>query len=146
MPGPAPSTNPRRRNATPNTTKLPAKGRAGDPPRYPLPRPSAAVIALWAELWATPQSVAWEQLGWVRIVARYAKALLEAEKSKAPIGLMAEVRQLEDRLGLTPMSMLRLRWEISTDELAERRESATRPSSKRAAKVKAFDPKLVVGQ
>lgn len=31
------------------------------------------------------------------------------------LSLMAEARQLEDRLGLTPMAMLRLRWEISDD-------------------------------
>lgn len=30
--------------------------------------------------------------------------------------LMGECRQLEDRLGLTPMSLLRLRWEISEVE------------------------------
>lgn len=32
------------------------------------------------------------------------------------LSLMAEARQLEDRLGLTPMAMLRLRWEISDDD------------------------------
>jgi hypothetical protein len=34
---------------------------------------------------------------------------------------LSEVRQLEDRLGLTPMAMLRLRWEVVRDELAEAR-------------------------
>jgi hypothetical protein len=36
---------------------------------------------------------------------------------------------MEDRLGLTPMAMLRLRWVISTDELAEARKPQAAPSS-----------------
>lgn len=124
MPGPAPK-KPEHRiraNTTPATTKLPAEGRTGDPPRWPLPNPGGEELSVWSELWATPQAVAWERLGWTRIVARYARALVEAEKRDATAALMAEVRQVEDRLGLTPMSMLRLRWEVVADEVAEQRQ------------------------
>jgi hypothetical protein len=38
--------------------------------------------------------------------------VLAAERPKAPGYLLAEVRQLEDRLGLNPMAMRRLMWEI----------------------------------
>ena len=41
---------------------------------------------------------------------------------KGVAGLLGEVRQLEDRLGLSPMAMLRLRWQISSDEVAEKRQ------------------------
>jgi hypothetical protein len=79
---------------------------------------------VWAELWLTPQAVAWERLGWSRTVARYCRVLVDAERTGAPAAIQAEARQLEDRLGLTPMSMLRLRWEISRDEVGEKREPA----------------------
>ena len=97
--------------------RLPAEGRAGDPPRWPLPgRMTAAQRRLWAELWSTPQAVAWESLGWSRVVARYASLLLKAEMPRATAALLGEVRQLEDRLGLSPLAMLRLRWEIMPAE------------------------------
>ncbi len=109
----------RRTNATIALTQLPAEGRHGHPPDWPLPRPNAAERAVWEELWTTPQSVQWEKLGWTRAVARYCRSLVEAEKRDAAASLLGEVRQMEDRLGLTPMSMLRLRWEISPSETVE---------------------------
>ncbi|MGI5485176.1 hypothetical protein [Microtetraspora malaysiensis] len=115
--GPPPKRNARRRNARPDWRTLPAAGRAGDPPPWPYARPSAAQARLWADLWATPQAAAWEELGWARVVARYTKLVLAAEKANAKASLLAEVRQLEDRLGLSPMAMRRLQWEIG--EVAE---------------------------
>lgn len=114
-PVPKPEAEQRRpgRNLATHATRLPAAGRSGDPPPWPLTgRPLKSEMHLWAELWRTPQSVAWEQLGWERTVARYARQLVKAERRDAPVTTLAEVRQLEDRLGLSPMSMLRLRWEI----------------------------------
>lgn len=74
------------------------------------------MLALWLDLWRTPQAVAWEALGWTRVVARYAKLLIAAEKTSATAALLGEVRQLEDRLGLSPMAMRRLQWEIAAVE------------------------------
>lgn len=115
MPGPPPDPHARRKNKRPDWLRLPSAGRSSDPPDFPLPRPSAAVRSLWAELWRSPQAVAWESLGWTRVVARYAKLLVAAEKAAASAALLSEVRQLEDRLGLTPMAMKRLQWEIASD-------------------------------
>jgi hypothetical protein len=56
-----------------------------------------------------------------RTVARYVRALIVAESRDTTAFQLSEVRQLEDRLGLTPMAMLRLRWEVVSDELAEAR-------------------------
>lgn len=121
-PPPKPADQRRRKNhAAPNTTRLPSEGRHGDPPVWPLPDPRDTERAVWAELWATPQAVAWEQLGWTRAVARYCRQLVDAEEVDAPVTKLGEVRQMEDRLGLTPMAMLRLRWSIVEDELDERR-------------------------
>jgi hypothetical protein len=68
---------------------------------------------VWRDLWRTPQAVAWEDLGWTRVVARYAVVLLAAERLEA--GPLAEARQLEDRLGLTPKAMRLLLWTIDDD-------------------------------
>lgn len=119
MPGPPPKADSqrRRRNAPlANTRILPADGREGDPPAWPLKTgPEDNEARIWEDLWGTPQAVAWEQLGYHRIVARYARMLALAEE-KLQATLLGETRSLEDRLGLTPMSMLRLRWEIGPSQ------------------------------
>lgn len=98
--------------------RLPAAGRAGDPPSWPLTRQSKREKALWLELWSKPQAVIWERLSWTHEVAMYVRLLVICERPKAPGIALIERRQQADRLGLTPMSMLRLRWEIS-DESTE---------------------------
>lgn len=112
MPGPAPkpAAQRRRTNAAPGTIQLPAEGRRGNPPKWPLatPKPSS-----WPSLWRLPQAVAWERLHLTRVVARYAATLVLAESPEGSAAILGEVRQMEDRLGLNPMAMLRLRWEIS---------------------------------
>lgn len=142
-PPPKPADQRRRRNATPNTTKLPAEGREGDAPEWPLPAHSEAEAVVWAEVWTTPQAVAWEQLGWTRTVARYVRVLVEAELPDAAAAKLGEVRQLEDRLGLSPMAMLRLRWEIVADEVAERRAEVAPTSSGARARLRVVDPDVV---
>lgn len=101
---------------------LPAKGRQGDAPAWPIGDPHQLELALWAELWATPQAHAWEQLGWTRIVARYTRCVIVAEGLDKDA--MSEARQLEDRLGLTPKAMRMLMWQIAPDEVAEKRQEA----------------------
>jgi cation diffusion facilitator CzcD-associated flavoprotein CzcO len=119
-----PSENPVRRNARVGPLVLPAEGRAKEPPAWPLYGPSTlAERQIWAELWATPQAVAWERLGWTRIVARYARCVLAAEELNKDA--MAEARQLEDRLGLTPKAMRLLLWTIASDEVAEKRQETS---------------------
>lgn len=177
-PAPKPAGERRRRNATIAMTRLPAGGRKGDAPRWPLLADVATVarrdmarrqadeleLALlepdlqgrsraaaqrkleaaqtsanildkeleaqqqaegevWAELWATPQAVAWERLGWTREVAQYVRWKVRAELGD--LDASKEARQLGDRLGLTPLAMLRLRWEVAPDEVAEQRQERT---------------------
>lgn len=99
-------------------TVLPASGRSGPPPPFPLAHVEPEERDVWRQLWATPQATEWERLGsfYVRVVARYVRSLIEAEEPGAVAALQSEVRQLEDRLGLTPMAMLRLRWVIGDPE------------------------------
>lgn len=42
--------------------------------------------------------------------------VVRAENFEASGALLGEVRMLEDRLGLSPMAMLRLRWEVVEEE------------------------------
>lgn len=108
MPGPAPKKNARRRNARPDWRSLPPDGYAGPIPEWPF----GDEPKLWSDLWRTPQADAWSEMGWTRVVARYVSLLIEQEAGKANAALLAEIRQMEDRLGLSPMAMKRLQWEV----------------------------------
>lgn len=118
MPGPVPepAAQRRRRNAVPASVVLPAGGRPGKAPSWPLDEQAPGESGAWRSVWSLPQAVQWERLGMTRTVARYVRAMVRSEAADAPASLMAEARQLEDRLGLTPMAMLRLWWEISDDD------------------------------
>jgi len=110
---------------------LPAAGRPGKPPKWPLPgRMQAGELEAWRDAWRTPQAVQWERLGWQRLIARYVRVLVESEQPDANAATRGEVRQLEDRLGLSPMAMLRLRWSIVDDVAEEVPASPSRSSAR----------------
>lgn len=117
-----PKIDPVRRNARTGPLKLPAEGRSGPAPEWPLTGPTAFEAEGWGQLWRTPQAVAWERLGWVRTVARYCRVMVAAEQPDAPPALLGQATALEDRLGLTPKAMRMLLWEIASDEVAEARQ------------------------
>ena len=119
MPQP-PKQNPVRRNSRVGPLRLPAEGRKGATPKWPLPKQLPGEKSLWADLWSTPQAVAWERLGWTRVVARYCRVVIAAESGDKDS--LSEARQLEDRLGLTPKAMRLLLWEIAADEVDDRRQ------------------------
>jgi hypothetical protein len=122
MPQP-PKMDPARRNVRVGPVMLPAGGRKGDPPPWPLPgEPDADESLAWRDLWATPQAVAWERFGWTRTVARYCRVMVAAERRGAASALLGQASLLEDRLGITPKAMRLLLWTIAADEVAEKRE------------------------
>lgn len=130
MVGNPPKMDPQRGSRGRGVLVLPASGRTGLAPNWPFQE--AAHLAewkMWQELWATPQAVEWERQGWTRVVARYVRCALAAEALEKDA--MAEARQLEDRLGLTPKAMRLLLWTISTDEVAVKRESTVTDARKR---------------
>lgn len=203
--GPAPKPagvdgkGPRRRNSTVAMTRLPAAGRDGRMPTWPLlddvaltarrdvlgrkaeamryeltetpPGPAWTRLdrriealdievetltqqlavqrklerALWRDLWKTPQAVAWERLGWTRDVAQYARWKVLGELGN--LDAAKEARQLSDRIGLTPLAMLRLRWEIAADEVAEQRQEHAAPAGRPSARqrMRVVDPSAVAG-
>jgi len=110
----------RRRRNTPKLTQLPAEGRSGRAPRWPFADSTPAERKLWAELWRTPQAVMWERTRAHREVAGYVRWSLLAESGD--IKAAPEARQLSDRLGLTPLALRRLEWEIVADEVSAKRE------------------------
>ncbi len=100
-------------------TTLPAEGRHGPPPKLPKLRQwTDATLDWWAELWKTPQAAAWDQTGrtlHTLAMLHHQLAIDEAltpDKSRAST-IAAEMRQHEDRHGLTPKAMLQLRWRVS---------------------------------
>jgi hypothetical protein len=140
MPNP-PKFDPQRGARGRGITLLPAGGREGAPPLWP--GPGAATLAeqdRWARLWTTPQAVAWERMGEGTHleVARYVRLLVAAEDPEAKPATHAQATALADRLGLTPKSMRLLLWQITPDEVAERREARPNPRSARG-RIKAVD-------
>jgi hypothetical protein len=94
----------------------------GEPPEWPLPGDAPAV---WAELWATPQATAWEDLRWTRGVAHYVNLMITAETPGAAVTLIGEERQRAAELGLTPMGLKRLEWQIIPARPVEMPENVT---------------------
>lgn len=123
MPGPLPTDNPRRRNApTIPTTQLPASGRKG-----PVPKPPKwlhlgdAATAWWRWAWKTPTAAAWSA-GMEPFVAR--RAMLEDELGHADtvadrLKVLREIREHDDRLGLSPKSQAALRHKVVDDSDAD---------------------------
>ncbi|MGI5138470.1 MULTISPECIES: hypothetical protein [unclassified Streptomyces] len=117
--GPAPSSTGRSHKAKAEQqgwTTLPAAGRAGDAPEFPLVSPSDREYELWEALWSLPQAVAWEaaRLEWE--VAAYVRILARAEQPQSSSMLWAQVKQVGESLGLTASGMARNRWVIGEAE------------------------------
>jgi len=97
MPQP-PKFQPRRRNARNGPLVLPGGGRQGAAPKWPLPRKASKdEDVAWKQLWATPQAVAWENLGWFAL----SRAIARDGRSRVALAqpaLLGQVTALEDRL------------------------------------------------
>jgi hypothetical protein len=103
---------------------LPAGGRKGDTPEWPLAlardeETAEREASLWVEVWMSPQAVAWERLRVIREVAMYVRWSVKAESCDRDAA--SEARQLADRLGLNPKAMRALAWDVPADEVGEQR-------------------------
>lgn len=94
---------------------MPAAGRQGHIPQWPLSRPSQRELAIWAQEWTRPQAVMWERNRQHQEVALYVRTLVEAERRGAPAALRTLVRQQQEALGISLTGMLRLRWLIAAE-------------------------------
>lgn len=133
----------RRNAPTIPTTQLPASGRKGPAPTPPVGAGlGAAGKRWWKWAWSTPQAAAWAS-GHEGVVARRASLeddlaaladvqsldladVLDEEAARfrstvqrlaalatGRLAILREMRELDDRLGLTPKAMAALRWTIA---------------------------------
>ena len=134
--GPPPDPSSRRQQTKAQASgwiDLPAEGRPGDPPAWPFATELPGEAEAWSVLWSKPQAVAWEATAVdLRVVAMYVRRSIEAE---ADVKASSEARQIGALLGLDPASMLRNRWRVKSDEVAEKRATKAAPAKRRALKV-----------
>lgn len=116
--GPAPDPNALRRERDgASWVTLPADGRVGDAPEWPLEEFSAREGVLWAREWRRPQAVMWERNGQELEVALYVRAVADAERVDASVSARTLVRQLQEALGLSLPGLARNRWRIGEPEV-----------------------------
>lgn len=115
--GPAPDPQALRRDKDgKDWVELPAQGREGDPPSWPLSSPTKREWELWQREWRRPQAVMWEANGQEVEVALYVRSVKDAEKSSAPVSMRTLVRQQMDALGLTVPGLRANRWTIAQQD------------------------------
>ena len=120
--GPPPDPNALRRSRDAGEwTSLPADGRRGDPPEWPLEASNDREWELWERLWRMPQAVMWERQRQEVEVALYVRRLAEAEIPGSQVTLSTLVRQMGDSLGLSTPGLRSNRWRIvdQTNKAAE---------------------------
>jgi len=134
--GPAPDPNALRRERDAGEwTILPAEGRQGATPDWPLSEQSVREAELWEALWLKPQAIMWERFGQELEVALYVRRFSEAELMDSRVNLSTLVRQMADSLGLTTPGMRANRWRVTAEEADPRptaRRGPARPPSARS--------------
>lgn len=127
--GPAPTSRERSHKAdAQGWTTLPAEGRDGPLPPFPLVNPQAREYEIWEQLWELPQAVMWEQqhLHWE--VAGYVRLLVRAELPKSSSMIWAQVKQMGESLGLTASGMQRNRWTIGAADESDANDARPIPA------------------
>ena len=76
----------------------------------------------------------WASMSIERVIARYVMVTCLAEETQQA-GLLTEVRQMEDRLGLTPLSLQKLQWKIEHREEQPVDASQSEESKERWARI-----------
>ena len=115
--GPAPDPTALRRDRDAGEwTILPAEGRQGATPEWPLTEQTIRESELWERLWRMPQALMWERYGQEMEVALYVRRFTEAELMDSRVNLSTLVRQIADSLGLTTPGMRANRWRVDRAE------------------------------
>lgn len=140
--GPPPDPNALRRDRKSDAgfVLLPASGRVGDPPPWPLTEASPREAHLWVAFWAKPQAILWESNGQAFEVAMHVRCFAEAEVPNASTAVRTLVRQQADALLLTIPAMHSARVRISVDEMRGKREApppAAPPASSSRSRLRA---------
>lgn len=113
MSGPPPKhpSERRRRNKAPEPVKLPA-GPTREVPVLPhADELLASTREWWMTVWSSPMAAAYVDAD-VPGLARLARLVDKAERDGLTATVLSELRMLEDRYGLNPVSRRRLQWEL----------------------------------
>lgn len=132
--GPPPDPNALRRDRRDDKgtwTTLPAEGREGAPPDWPLTDATEREADLWEKEWKRPQAVEWERNGQQLEVAMYVRTLVGAENPRSPTNLRQLLKQQQEALGLSLPGLLRNRWKIGEAEAATPKRRTTRSARSR---------------
>lgn len=117
-------------------TALPSEGFAGEAPDLAdyLVDPTERHLAVWEELWATPQACVWSVERWrVPVVADLTRYIVRMDSDTAPATYATAIRQLRDDLGLSTAGLKQNGWMIAADEVGARateRAKTVRKSSR----------------
>lgn len=125
MPGPPPkpAAQRRRRNKTPAAVKLPSVIRVTEVPEL-VGDFGLEARSWWATVWSSPMASVYLEAD-VPALTRLASLIDQAAKGDVGANVLAEIRQLEDRFGLSPLARRRLQWEI--EQAAPERGRGDRP-------------------
>ncbi|WP_435107803.1 hypothetical protein [Nocardiopsis synnemataformans] len=146
-PGPPPDPAALRRNRKEDKSgwsTLPAAGRTGPVPDWPLVDVEPREWDLWREVWARPQAVMWERLGLDIEVALFVRTLAEAEMPQPRADAAKLTKQYMESLGLTGPGLLRLRWRIGPVEQETPAEETVEQPKKPAPRRKSARDRLKV--
>lgn len=113
-------------------TTLPAEGRQGPAPAWPLVGQSEREAEMWENLWRLPQALEWDRLHQEPLVALYVRRFIEAEAPGSAVNLSTLVRQLADELALTRGGLLRARLLIGSAADEQAQSAAPERSSARS--------------
>lgn len=135
-PPPDPSALRRDRKDDAGWVKLPAAGREGEPPVWPLSDPSGRELELWAHVWSKPEAVMWEANGGQDVeVAMYVRTLADAESHRATAASRTLVVRMMDSLGISEPGRQRNRWMIVGEQSKAERRPKARSSARDRLKV-----------
>lgn len=111
---------------------LPAEGRTGPTPAWPLADGTKREAEVWEALWVLPQAVEWERASQWFEVGLHVRSLVAAESAKATAADRTLVRQQQEALGLSQPGLARNRWRLGDEPTAAAAPPPT-PTPKKAA-------------
>ena len=114
---------------------LPAEGRDGPTPSWPLEGQTSREAELWQREWWRPQAIMWERYGQELEVALYVRRLTQAEQPDSPVNAGNLVRQMQEALGISMPGLQRHRWRIVDGDKAEEQRPRQRSSARERLKV-----------
>ena len=143
MPGPPPKHAAQRRRTNASVRRiLPSQGPDSVPELPGRSKMLASTRAWWEAVWCSPMAHAYLDAD-ARVLMRLAQMIDLASRGKANAALLTETRQLEDRLGLSPMARRRLEWDVAAPPGAEPEST---PGNARRVRLRAVDPSAVAGR